>query len=63
MFPGRIDRQAMGFAEWAVVTALRVPNGDYRPREAVRAWAVEIARALQDGAAPVAATSDLIARG
>lgn len=46
VFPGRIDRKSMGFAEWAIVSALRVPNGDHRPRPDIEAWAGEIAVAL-----------------
>jgi menaquinone-dependent protoporphyrinogen oxidase len=46
IFGGRIARKSMGFAEWAVVAALRVRDGDYRPRAEVEAWAREIAVAL-----------------
>ena len=51
VFPGRIDRKSMGFAEWAIVAALRVPNGDYRPRPEIEAWARSVAAAL--GGTPV----------
>lgn len=46
VFAGRIDRKALGFGERAIVTALRVPDGDYRQPEIVRAWAGGIAAAL-----------------
>jgi menaquinone-dependent protoporphyrinogen oxidase len=46
VFAGQIDRSKLGFAEWAIVAALRVPNGDYRQRPEVEAWAREIATAL-----------------
>jgi len=44
--PGRIDRSGLGFAERAIVAALRVPDGDSRDWDAVRDWAREIARSL-----------------
>ncbi|WP_340681319.1 flavodoxin domain-containing protein [Amycolatopsis coloradensis] len=47
VFPGRIDRNLLRFAERAVVTALRVKDGDYRDWPAVRAWAGEIAAAVK----------------
>ena len=47
IFPGRLERRHLGFAEWAIVSALRVPDGDYRPRIEVDVWAGEIARALE----------------
>ncbi|MFI7117367.1 flavodoxin domain-containing protein [Amycolatopsis sp. NPDC049868] len=47
VFPGRIDRSLLRFAERAVVTALRVKDGDYRDRSAARAWAGEVAAALK----------------
>lgn len=46
VFAGLIDRSKLGFAEWAIVAALRVPNGDYRQRADVEAWAQEIAGVL-----------------
>jgi menaquinone-dependent protoporphyrinogen oxidase len=47
LFPGRIDREGLGFGERAVVTALRVPAGDYRDREEVESWVQEIVAALK----------------
>lgn len=46
VFAGKIDRSKLGFAEWAIIAALRVSNGDYRQRPEVEAWAREIAAAL-----------------
>ena len=46
VFAGRIERKRLGFGERAIVTALRVPDGDYRQPEIVRAWAAGIAAAL-----------------
>lgn len=47
VFPGRIERSLLRFAERAVVTALRIEDGDYRDWPAVRAWAGEVAAALK----------------
>lgn len=46
VFGGRIARHRMGFAERAVITALRVPDGDFRLRADVEAWARHIAARL-----------------
>ncbi len=46
VFPGRIIRQDLGFAERAVVAALRVPEGDFRDWAKIRTWAEHIADAL-----------------
>jgi menaquinone-dependent protoporphyrinogen oxidase len=43
VFPGRIDRHELGFAERAVVRAVRASEGDFRDWPAVREWAAEIA--------------------
>lgn len=55
IFPGRIDKRLLGFGERAIVMALRVPEGDYRRRAEVEAWAREIAASLHAAAAPAAA--------
>lgn len=47
IFPGRIERKLLGFGERAIVAALRVPDGDFRQRPDVEAWAREIVAALQ----------------
>jgi menaquinone-dependent protoporphyrinogen oxidase len=46
VFPGRLDKSRLGFAERAIVTALRAPEGDYRDWDEIRAWAVGIAESL-----------------
>ena len=51
VFAGRIVRKDMGFGERAVLAALRVPDGDYRPRSEVEAWAHGIAERLISTAA------------
>jgi menaquinone-dependent protoporphyrinogen oxidase len=43
VFAGRLDKHRLGFAEKAVVLALRAPEGDFRDWDAVRAWAGGIA--------------------
>lgn len=46
VFAGKLDKQTLGFGEKAVVLALRAPEGDFRDREAIRAWARDIAAGL-----------------
>lgn len=46
VFPGKIDKSRMNFAEKAMVMALRVPEGDYRDWDQIRAWASGIADRL-----------------
>ena len=46
VFAGAIDKAKLGFAERAMVTALRVTPGDYRDFEDIRAWAAGIADRL-----------------
>jgi menaquinone-dependent protoporphyrinogen oxidase len=50
VFPGALTRSSLGFAERAVVAALRVPDGDFRDWDAVRDWAASIGQALQEAA-------------
>lgn len=47
LFGGRIVKGDMGFAERAILAALRVPEGDFRSREEVTAWGAEIARLVR----------------
>jgi menaquinone-dependent protoporphyrinogen oxidase len=47
LFAGRIDKQRLGFAERAVVFALRVPDGDFRDWDDIAGWAREIAMELR----------------
>ncbi|MBJ7450990.1 MAG: flavodoxin [Blastococcus sp.] len=46
IFPGRLEKERLGFAERAMVTAMRAPLGDFRDWDAVRAWGEEIAQEL-----------------
>jgi menaquinone-dependent protoporphyrinogen oxidase len=54
VFPGRLERRRLGFAERAVVAALRAPDGDFRDWDAVAAWSAGIVRTLEERAAPSA---------
>jgi len=47
VFAGKLDRHQLRFAERAVATALRAPDGDFRDWAAIEAWAGDIARELQ----------------
>jgi menaquinone-dependent protoporphyrinogen oxidase len=51
VFAGRLERARLGFAERAVVAALRAPEGDDRDWAAIGAWADGIAEALRPGRA------------
>lgn len=46
IFGGRIERKRLGFRQRAILTALRVPDGDYRDWNEIREWARKIARDL-----------------
>ena len=46
VFAGRLLRKQLGFADKAIAVALRVPDGDFRDWDEIRAWAARIARAL-----------------
>src|SRR5215213_11157843 len=43
VFSGQLDKGTLGFAEKAIVLALRVAEGDFRDWEVIRVWAREIA--------------------
>jgi len=47
VFPGKLDRQELGFGERAIVLAVHAAEGDFRPWEEVTSWAEGIARTLQ----------------
>ncbi len=49
LFAGKIDKQALGFGEKAVVLALRAPEGDFRDWDEIRSWARHIAQTLAAG--------------
>ena len=46
LFAGKVTRERMGFVERAVVTALRVPDGDFRDWNEIHAWAAQIGKQL-----------------
>jgi menaquinone-dependent protoporphyrinogen oxidase len=52
IFAGKLDRSALGFAEKAIVLALRAPEGDFRDWEDIRAWARGIAAGVRSLGAP-----------
>jgi menaquinone-dependent protoporphyrinogen oxidase len=47
VFNGKLDRQALGFGERAIVLAVHAAEGDFRSWEAVTEWAEGIAASLQ----------------
>jgi menaquinone-dependent protoporphyrinogen oxidase len=46
LFAGKIDKSKLGFAEKAIVAALRVPYGDFRDWTQIKQWAIDIADEL-----------------
>ena len=46
LFAGRLSKHHLGFAERAIVVALRAPDGDFRPWNDIDAWGREIGKAL-----------------
>ena len=49
VFAGRLVRRRLRFPERAVVSALRVPDGDFRDWSEISRWAAGIADALRAG--------------
>jgi menaquinone-dependent protoporphyrinogen oxidase len=47
LFAGRLVRKQLAFPERAIVSALRVPDGDFRDWPAISSWAADIATALR----------------
>jgi menaquinone-dependent protoporphyrinogen oxidase len=47
VFAGQVDRAKLGLGEKVILTAVRAPEGDFRPWDEIRAWAAEIAAALK----------------
>jgi menaquinone-dependent protoporphyrinogen oxidase len=58
VFGGRLMRSDLGFAERAVVRALRVPEGDFRDWDALAEWAADIAGILTTDAGTRAGRDD-----
>ena len=50
IFGGRLDKRELGFGEKALVRMVGAADGDYRPWDAIDAWANEIATTLKAGA-------------
>jgi menaquinone-dependent protoporphyrinogen IX oxidase len=46
VFPGRLEKDRLGFGERAMVTAMRAPVGDFRDRAAVESWGAEVANEI-----------------
>ena len=46
LFAGRLDRHRLGFGEKAMVSALRVKDGDFRDWDAIDTWGAQIAAEL-----------------
>ena len=53
VFPGKADKQELGFIERRILSMAKSPWGDYRDWPATREWAESIARELT--AAPAGA--------
>jgi menaquinone-dependent protoporphyrinogen oxidase len=58
VFAGLLERSRLGFGERAVMMALRAPEGDFRPRPEIEAWAHALAGAF--AVAPVANSSTAV---
>ena len=52
MFAGKLVRKQLSFPERAIVSALRVPDGDFRDWSEITGWAVGIATALRSSPDP-----------
>lgn len=51
LFAGRLERSRLGFAEKAIVVALRAPEGDFRDWDAIHGWTADISDMLAHEAA------------
>ena len=63
VFAGKLDKRRMTFADRAIVTAVRSPDGDFRDWHEIADWAGEIAatlRGAQDESASFAADTRLL---
>lgn len=47
LFAGKLDRKGLSLLERAAVRAAKLPDGDFRPWDEIRAWAAGIAVALR----------------
>jgi menaquinone-dependent protoporphyrinogen oxidase len=49
MFPGKLDKGSLGFAERIIARAVKAPEGDFRDWDDIRTWADSIVAALESG--------------
>jgi menaquinone-dependent protoporphyrinogen oxidase len=56
VFAGKLVRKQLSFPERAIVSALRVPEGDFRNWTKIHQWAAAIADAMGAGSSPQAPT-------
>jgi menaquinone-dependent protoporphyrinogen oxidase len=47
-FTGKLDRSHLGFGDRLIASVVRAPEGDFRDWDAIRGWAVHIARQLRE---------------
>jgi menaquinone-dependent protoporphyrinogen oxidase len=47
VFPGRLVKSELSFAEKVIVTGVRAPYGDFRPWDDIAAWATGISESLR----------------
>jgi menaquinone-dependent protoporphyrinogen oxidase len=47
IFPGKLDRHELGFAEKAIVSVVHAAEGDFRTWQPIATWATTIARTLE----------------
>jgi menaquinone-dependent protoporphyrinogen oxidase len=58
VFAGKLIRRHLSFPDRAIVSALRVPEGDFRDWAEIKRWAAGIAEALQPGSSTSAGPDD-----
>lgn len=46
LFHGKLDLNAVNFAEKLIIKAMRAPTGDFRKWESIEAWAADIAETM-----------------
>jgi len=63
VFAGKIDKSQLGFAERAVLKAVRAEEGDSRDWDEIRAWASSIADTLQHEGAGTGERSQAVSSG
>lgn len=51
LFAGKLDRKVLSLVERAPVRMAKLPDGDFRPWDEIRAWTAGIAEALRPAAA------------